>query len=202
MANMSPPKIPEDPPDVLTDDQLRALLKACEGKDFEDLRDAALLRVLIDTGARASEIMGLEIDSEDPDLDLDAGTIRVLGKGRRPRYVAIGAKTVRALDRYIRVRSRHPASSSPALWLGKKGAMTDSGLRQILNRRGAEAGVPGVHPHIFRHTFSHQWLLAGGAGTCTRSASTPLPRRQALSVPRRCRRRLAHCLHKSNRAIR
>jgi site-specific recombinase XerD len=165
MANMSPPKIPEDPPAVLKEAELKALLKACEGKDFDDLRDLALLRVLIDTGARASEVMGLEMDPEDPDVDLDAGVIRVMGKGRRPRFIAIGAKSVKALDKYLRARSRHPASRSPALWLGRSGPMTDSGLRQILKRRGAEAGVPAVHPHVFRHTFSHQWLMAGGQET-------------------------------------
>ena len=70
MRNMRPPKIPEDPPAVLSDDALRALLKTCEGKDFRDLRDMALLRTLIDTGLRAAEIMGLSLTLDDLDVDL------------------------------------------------------------------------------------------------------------------------------------
>jgi integrase len=48
------------------------------------------------------------------------------------------------------------------LWLGKKGAMTDSGVRQRLERRAAEAGIENLHPHRFRHTFAHRWLVEGG----------------------------------------
>jgi integrase len=48
------------------------------------------------------------------------------------------------------------------LWLGKEGVMTGSGLRQMLERRCTDAGLPPVHPHQFRHTFAHDWLAAGG----------------------------------------
>jgi site-specific recombinase XerD len=75
MRNMRPPKIPKDPPAVLSEDALRALLKAREGKTFDDLRDVALLRVLIDTGARASEVMGLNLNPDDPVVDLDDGIL-------------------------------------------------------------------------------------------------------------------------------
>src|SRR5439155_21960975 len=74
----------------------RALLKACEGKAFDDLRDTAILRVLIDTGARASEVMGLTLDPADPGVDLDEGTLRVVGKGRRTRLIGLGPKRSRA----------------------------------------------------------------------------------------------------------
>ncbi len=162
MRNMRPPKIPEDPPAVLSEDALRALLKACEGKTFDDLRDLALMRVLIDTGARASEVMGLTLNPDDPDVDLDDGILRVIGKGRRPRLIGLGAKTIKALDKYERARTRHPAAATPAYWLGRKGTMTDSGLRQMLERRGKIAGLDGIHPHMFRHSFSHAWLMSGG----------------------------------------
>jgi site-specific recombinase XerD len=165
MRNMRPPKIPEDPPAVLSEDQLRALLKACEGKAFDDLRDLALVRVLIDTGARASEVMGLTLNPDDPDVDLDDGILRVIGKGRRPRLIGLGAKTIKALDKYERARTRHAAAALPAYWLGRKGAMTDSGLRQMLERRGKIAGLDGIHPHMFRHSFSHSWLMSGGGET-------------------------------------
>ena len=47
-------------------------------------------------------------------------------------------------------------------WLAKKGRMTDSGVRQMLERRCVDAGIPTVHPHQFRHTFAHDWLATGG----------------------------------------
>ncbi len=160
MARMRPPRIPETPPPVLSEDELRALLAACEGTGFDERRDAAIVRVLIDTGARVSELAGLRLDEDS--VDLDEGTLRVLGKGRRTRSLPIGAKTVRALDRYMRARSQHPWADEPWLWLGQKGRLTDSGIRQLLERRGIEAGIGPVNPHRFRHTFSHQWLSAGG----------------------------------------
>jgi len=52
----------------------------------------------------------------------------------------------------------------PKLWLGVngRGAMTDNGIAQIVRKRGTEAGIKGVHPHNFRHTFAHEWRMAGG----------------------------------------
>jgi integrase len=60
------------------------------------------------------------------------------------------------------MRRSHPRADSPALWLGKQGALTDTGVAQILKRRGRQAGLAHIHPHQFRHTFAHQWRLAGG----------------------------------------
>jgi site-specific recombinase XerD len=160
MARMRPPKVPEAPPPVLTDDELRALLKAAEGGTFEQRRDTALLRVLIDTGARVSEIANLTVGE---DLDLDSGTITVVGKGRRVRVLPLGSKAVRAVDRYLRARAQHPQGDEPSLWLGTKGRLTDSGIRQLLERRGEDAGITRkVTPHMFRHVFAHRWLSEGG----------------------------------------
>ena len=167
MARMKPPRVPEAPPDVLKEDQLRALLATCDkGQTLEDRRDAAILRVFIDTGARLAEATNLRWDSADStrnDVDLELGQLRVLGKGRRERVLAIGRKTVRALDRYIRVRARHRDSVLPYLWLGIKGQMTDSGIRQVIRRRGQEAGLGAIHPHQLRHSFAHSWLSEGGS---------------------------------------
>jgi integrase len=165
MARMRPPKVPEEPPRVLSEDELRNLLESCSGSSFEDRRDTALLRAFIDTGARLEEIANLRWSPGDPehnDVDLDEGTLYIFGKGRRPRTVGIGRKTVKALDRYLRKRSAHPDAHLPWLWLSRKGRLTASGIRQMTTRRAREADVPDVHPHALRHTFAHQWLAAGG----------------------------------------
>ncbi len=166
LTRMKPPRIPENPPPVLTEVQLKALLNTCaKGREFDEVRDYALLLVFLDTGARRAEVAGLRYTPDDPetnDVDLDGGILRVLGKGRRERVLGIGRKTILALDRYMRVRSRHFAAGDPWLWLGRKGRLTDTGILQMFQRRGSQAGMPHLHPHQMRHSFAHQWLSNGG----------------------------------------
>lgn len=166
MARMRPPKVPEKLPPVLTTEDLQKLLVACKGPTFEDVRDEAIVRVFIDTGARLSEITNLQLLTEggDSDVDLDIGELRVLGKGRRYRRVPIGRKTIKALDRYERKRREHPGSASHWYWLSRKGHLGPSGVRQAIQRRAQKAGLR-IHPHLFRHTFSHLWLISGGSET-------------------------------------
>jgi site-specific recombinase XerD len=162
MERMKPPAVPEQPVPVLTDDEIRRLLDACKGTDFDARRDTAILRVLDDTGIRLGEISGLLVD----DIDFDQDVLHVMGKGRRARAVPFGPKPADALRRYLRARAKHPkVATTGALWLSRRGAMTASGLAQMLERRGAQAGVPDVHPHRFRHTFAHTWLAAGNQET-------------------------------------
>jgi site-specific recombinase XerD len=158
MAKMKPPKVPEVPVDVVAEADLKKLLKACDGKELEQRRDTAIIRLFVDTGMRLSELVNLALD----DVDLDQDVAVVLGKGRRPRVCPFGAKTGQAIDRYLRLRRSHPHAGSPALWVGQKGRMTPSGVRQMIERRAIEAGIPHVHPHQLRHTFAHQWLAEGG----------------------------------------
>jgi site-specific recombinase XerD len=161
MVNMRPPKVPDKQVPLLTDDQVAALLKACAGTHFEGRRDTALVRLLLDTGCRASEVIGLRVE----DVDLVLGTAHVVGKGGYERIAAIGPKTCEAVRRYLRTRTREGRPKGGALWLGKRGPLTDSGLRQLLDRRAADAGIAHLHPHMFRHLFAHRWLSAGGQET-------------------------------------
>ena len=160
MATMRPPIVPETPAPILTVDQLKAILRACEGRDFVSRRDMAIVRTFVDTGCRRAEIAGLELD----DVDLDHDTITVLGKGRRPRIVPFGTKTGQALGRYLRLRSREKLAHLEAFWLAEKGrgVLGADGIRQMLSRRGEQAGVPGLHAHLFRHSAAHRWSAAGG----------------------------------------
>jgi len=158
MERMRPPAVPEQPVAVLTVEELLALLSTCRGNTFENRRDLAILRMFVDTGMRAGELVGLTPD----DIDLELSVAQVLGKGRRSRSCPFGAKTAEALRRYLRVRRTHPLAQLPQLWLGRQGPLSDSGVRQMLERRATAAGIPHVHPHRFRHTFAHLWLAEGG----------------------------------------
>lgn len=155
---MKSPRVPETAVPVISDDHLRRLLAACEGQGFEHRRDTALVRLLVDCGVRCSELVNLSLG----DIDRERQAIFVVGKGRRPRAVPYGQKSAQAVDRYLRARNRHPQRDLPALWLGAKGPLTDSGLRQMLERRGELAGIGHVYPHQFRHTMAHRWLADGG----------------------------------------
>jgi site-specific recombinase XerD len=158
MEHVKPPHVPETPVVVLTLEQQKALVKACDGVEFEDRRDVALIRLLIDSGLRRSEAAGMKIT----DLDLDLNVALVLGKGRRPRTCPFGRRTAVALDRYLRARASHPYAASEALWLGQRGPLNPDAVRIIVRRRGKQAGIGHVHPHQLRHTFAHEYLSAGG----------------------------------------
>lgn len=152
---------PEPPPvPILTDDDLAALVAACRGTRFGDRRDEALIRLLIDCGLRVSELTGIDLDH----LDLDAESVIVTGKGNRVRAAYFGAKTGQALDRYIRERNKHKYVSSAALFLSQRGRLSPDGVRELLKVRADMAGIDPatIHPHRFRHTNAHDFLLAGG----------------------------------------
>ena len=158
MVNIKPPRVPEPRTEMLSREELKALLAECAGKDFTPRRDAAIILLLADTGMRRSELANLRTD----DLDLRTRVALVLGKGRRPRTVPFGARAAQALDRYLRSRRQHPRADSEHLWLSQQGVLTSDGVRQMLERRGDAIGVR-AHAHMFRHGFADAWLKAGGA---------------------------------------
>ncbi|MEU4332373.1 tyrosine-type recombinase/integrase [Nonomuraea dietziae] len=145
----------------LTLEELGALLDACKGSDFASRRDTAILRIFIDNGMRVSGLAGLRLD----DVDLHGRRLRIRLKGGDEHWAPIGAKTAQAIDRYLRVRARQTAAGLPWLWLGIKSGrhLTKSGVQEMLERRGAQAGVENVHPHRIRGTSAHEQLAAGAS---------------------------------------
>lgn len=158
MRNMRPPQVPEHPVPIVSEAELSKLLRTCDGKEFEERRDLAILRLLLDTGMRRGELVGMSVS----DVDFEANVALVVGKGRRPRACPFGRKTAQALDRYLRARQGHPMNHLETLWLGRRGPVTDSGILQVVRKRGRQAGLEGLHPHQLRHQFAHQWLSEGG----------------------------------------
>ena len=160
MANIKPPTLDQPEIPLLSDEQLSAILKVCEGKGFDERRDSAIVRLFLDTGMRLSELTNLTLDNVD--LFGANAAAHVIGKGSKARACPIGSRTAKALDAYLRVRDAHPFAHSPRLWLGARGPLTDAGVRILLRRRGQQAGVPGLHAHQFRHTAAHDWLANDG----------------------------------------
>jgi site-specific recombinase XerD len=116
MAKMQPPASPEQPVPVLPDEALRRLFAACAGKDFEGPPRHGHDHAVAGLGCRPGRAGRLRVD----DLDFEHDVARVIGKGRRERALPFGRKTAVALDRYLRIRSRHAHAASPWLWLGQK----------------------------------------------------------------------------------
>jgi site-specific recombinase XerD len=167
-GKLKPPTVPETPVPVVPMEDIRALLATCKPRTFVNLRDEALIRVFFDTGARVSEVAGLMKEAGDdvqvPHVDLDQLVIWVMGKGKRWRTIPFGSKTGIALDRYLRERRKHPLAYRPEFWLGEKlrGPLTSSGMEQMMRRRWRKAGVSRIHPHQGRHTWAHEFRVAGG----------------------------------------
>ena len=162
------PKLDEKVIEPLSDDQLRALLKACvPPKDAEPKvalrhrRDEAMVRLMLETGMRAGEVVALQLD----DLDLAGGLVTVTrGKGGKGRVAPFGPEAALALDRYMRLRRSHRLAERTDLWLGDRGkGFSYDALHKTLGERAKAAGIEGFHPHRLRHTAAHRWLAAGGS---------------------------------------
>jgi integrase/recombinase XerD len=160
LLGLKPPKLDDKIIPSLTDDQIKQLLKACQGKDFRDRRDEAIVRLMVETAMRAGECVSITLE----DLDLHRGLVFVQrGKGGKGRIVPFGPQTARATDRYLRVRRGHLLESSRALWLGERGkAFSYDALHKTLSYRAKLAGINNFHPHVLRRTGASRWLGAGG----------------------------------------
>lgn len=160
MTLVKGPSLPEKLVPMITTGDLKALLDACQGPLLVDRRDEAMILLFADTGGRRSEVAGARLE----DLDLRGRTLLVTGKGARERVLPFGARTARAIDRYLRLRSRTKYADGPWLWIsGKDGrALTSQAVYQMVRRRARAAGV-AAYPHLFRHGFAHEWLRAGGS---------------------------------------
>jgi integrase/recombinase XerC len=160
MLRVRQPKTPRRLIPIIPDEDTKRLLDTCKGRDFVQVRDEAIIRMLSNTGARLSEVANLRLN----DVDLSLDTVRYHGKGAKDRRVRIGPKTARTISRYLRARGSHKGFGLPHLWLAVRGAqpLAANGIKLMLKRRGRRAGVDAVHAHRWRHTYAHEWKLAGG----------------------------------------
>jgi integrase/recombinase XerD len=160
--DVRPPKLGRRLPKALTIDQVERLLAATEGEDVAALRDRALLELLYATGARVSEVVGLNVDDV-----IDEDIVRLTGKGDKQRIVPLGRFARAAIDAYL-VRGRPVLSAvgaaTPALFLGMRGARLSRQSAWLVLQAAAErAGLTAhVSPHTLRHSFATH-LLQGGA---------------------------------------
>ena len=154
-------------PKSLTIDEVLALLEGAGGDSPADgpltLRNRALLELLYSTGSRISEAVGLDVD----DIDTQARSALLHGKGGKQRLVPVGRPAVQALDAYL-VRGRPELArrgrGTPAIFLNARGGrLSRQSAWQVLQDAAERAGITsGVSPHMLRHSFATH-LLEGGA---------------------------------------
>lgn len=156
------PKISLTLPDVLSVEEVRRLLNAPESRGPQGVRDAAMLEVLYAAGLRVSELVGLKLQ----DAHLDAGFVRVMGKGSKERVVPIGRYAREKLLFYLghgrnQLLKNHP---SPFLFVARAGRpLTRQGFWKLVRRYATAAGLAKkITPHSLRHSFATH-LLQGGA---------------------------------------
>jgi integrase/recombinase XerD len=163
-STVRPPAPPKRLPKALTVGDVEAILDAAGAPGTRlALRDRALLEVLYGTGARISEAVGLDLD----DLDLDAATVRLSGKGGKQRLVPVGSYARDAVSAYL-VRARPDlvaaGRGTPAVFLNARGGrLSRQSAWTVLAKAVERAGVTAsVSPHTLRHSFATH-LLDGGA---------------------------------------
>ena len=158
-------KVPSAPKVIiqtLSDAQIGKLLAATNARDKKGFRDYCILLTLLDTGIRLSELVDLQM----PNVDLDRGSFKVMGKGARERLVPFGAKVKTALWKYqqkFRPEPFHPNVGN--FFLQPDGRpLTPAGVYGLVRGYGLKAKLEGVRcsPHTFRHTFAKKFLTNGG----------------------------------------
>jgi integrase/recombinase XerD len=156
------PKLPRKLPAVLTRDEVDMLLSQPDPSNQRGQRDKAMLELLYATGLRVSELVGLQISN----INLEAGFVRMVGKGSKERMVPMGTKALEVIKGYLsEARGKLLKSkSSSYLFLNSRGAgLTRQGFWKIIKKYGKKAGIrKEITPHKLRHSFASH-LLEGGA---------------------------------------
>jgi len=149
-------------PHVLSREEIELLLKAPDTRKPIGVRDAAMLELLYAAGLRVSELINLKLQ----DINLEAGFVRIFGKGSRERIVPIGSHAREKVSTYLKaVRSRRlKQTASPYLFIARADRpMTRQGFWKLLRRYALQAGLKKkITPHSLRHSFASH-LLEGGA---------------------------------------
>ncbi|HHV63499.1 MAG TPA: tyrosine recombinase XerC [Peptococcaceae bacterium] len=156
IQKISTPKISRNLPRFLFQEHMEKLLKAPDLNSKLGLRDQVIVELLYGSGLRVSELVGLNIS----DIDLEAGLLRVRGKGRKERIVPLTNAAIETIRKYLSQRE----DSQEALILNYQNTrLTSRSVRRILDKLEKNAQLnQHIHPHMLRHTFATH-LLDGGA---------------------------------------
>ncbi len=154
------PKQPKHLPRVLTKDDAAALMDFPAGQAGSSLRDCALLETLYSTGARVSELVGINLE----DLRLSEGLVHLRGKGRKERIVPVGAVALKAIHNYrasLKPSAINQQPSAPVFLNLRGGRLTARSVARIVASYSNRLAGGSVSPHTLRHSFATHLLDEG-----------------------------------------
>lgn len=156
-VNLTGNKLPDDLPDILTNDEVTRLLNSVSGSDNLSIRNRAMLEILYATGLRVSELISLKFSN----IDVEECFVKIFGKGNKERLVPFGQKAQLYLKRYLRVRKNTKSEFIFLTRLNKPISRIEfwRQLKQIAIKAGI---MKNITPHTLRHSFATH-LLTGGA---------------------------------------
>ena len=156
-ARMRPPRVPKQVIQPFSQEDIkRMLVVAVNDGNFRGYRNRAIILTFLDTGLRLSELAEIKLN----DIDFGNGIIKVMGKGRKERFVRVGKETQRAMLRYLLMRK----DALPWLWVNDNGnPLKARGIQSFFKRLGKRAGITDARcsAHTFRHSFAVNCLRNG-----------------------------------------
>ena len=159
MDRVRQPKTPTKLVPVMREDDTAKVLEACRGKGFVGLRDEALIRLYANTGARLSEVGNLLVDRRGHEHRVGA----LPRQGRQGPAGAVRAEDGPGVEPLPAGPGQAQGRRAAATVAGRprRGTLAPNGIKIRLKRLGQAAGVADVHAHRWRHSFAHEWKLAG-----------------------------------------
>jgi integrase/recombinase XerD len=155
------PKLGRRIPDVLSTEEVKAIIEASNPRDWQGIRDRAILELMYASGMRVSELVNLKVS----DLNLDIGFVRCLGKGQKERIVPIGKGAVSAIRRYSeKTRAKLAKKNDNSfLFLSRIGTrISRQSIWKIIKKYAAIAKIKKkIKPHTLRHSFATHLLERG-----------------------------------------
>ena len=160
LQDFKPPRLPQVMVDTLSNEEIAIIMTNLIPSTATGSRNIAILALLLDSGLRLAELVGLKIN----DLYLEEHYVKVMGKGSKERMVAFGSTAKNALLNYMmhfRGEPAHPGIEE--FFLNIEGyAMSGGAVRSMLKRLGVATGIPRLHAHLCRHTYATNFLINGG----------------------------------------